>query len=36
MTDQIKPMSEKDLLKLEGVSEKTLEALKGSKGEKHE
>lgn len=36
MTDQTKPISEKDLLKLEGISEETLKALEGSKGEEDE
>lgn len=36
MTEQTKPTPEKDLLKLEGISEETLKALEGSKGEKHE
>lgn len=29
-------MTEKELLELDGVTEKTLEALKGSKGEENE
>lgn len=36
MTEQTKPIPEKDLLNLEGISEETLKALEGSKGEEDE